>query len=164
MSENSALGRERLTASSREGGRKILSGKGKEMLKNRDNVDDDVFEVLEIVGDVAIYATFSGYHNPIMATLDFMLGGDPVMIALHVVKYDDSTVFAMEKQQNKFTEKDGLLHREFFTAGQTAMPAGMERESETYIRFREIQRSINEGDMEYSIAPVELSDLESTLG
>lgn len=133
------------------------------MFENRDNVNEDIFEILEVIGDVAVYATFSGYHSPIAATLAFIMGFDPVMIALHVVKYDDSTVFKMAEQQNKFTEDQGLLHREFFTTSQVAMPEGEERQSEAYLRFREIQRSINDGDMTYSIAPVEIDPIESMM-
>lgn len=130
------------------------------MFENVDNITEDTFEVLEIVGDVAVYATFSGYHNPIMATLSYMFGGDPVMIAAHVVKYNENTVFSLDEQQNNFTEDDGLLHREFFTIGETV---GTREESHAYKRVQEIIGAVKSGSMAYSIAPVAQEDMGSVV-
>lgn len=135
------------------------------MRKSIDDITEDTFEILEFVDDVVVYAGFSGYHSPIAATLDFLTGGDPVMIAVHVLKYNENLEFSYRNQQNKFTEADGLLHRKFYTARQvvSSNPLDHRSGSKAYADIQSLIWDIRAGYESYSIAPVISGRLENMI-
>jgi hypothetical protein len=121
-----------------------------------DVTEDGTLEILEFVGDVAVYVTFSGYHNPIAAAMEHALGLDPVMFALHVVRYNDDTVFTSKGNANHFTEEEGLLHREFFRVSQILSEDEDTdiRECRAYFRTQQVIEAVKNGNLSYEIAPV----------